>query len=83
MFCVELMANGAPEAAVSSRQEQSRSPSRRPPETVLLAKQKKHKTKAQLHKTGVVFGAIQSGLKGRKYCISLDERKVRPPRELD
>ena len=27
----------------------------------------------------VIFGAIQSGLKGLKYCVLLDSRKVRPP----
>jgi hypothetical protein len=77
MFCVELMAHGAPESAVSPRQEQSQlaEAQSRPDQ----AKTKSHKTKTPSLKTGVVFGAIQSGLKGRKYCVALDERKVRLP----
>jgi len=79
MFCVELMALGIPESAVSP-----------PPGKLLLAdgqsrpgqaKRKTSKTKAQLHKTAVIFGAIQSGLTGPKYCISLDDRKVRLPND--
>ena len=77
MYCVELMANGTPESAVSPRLKQ---PQLADGESRAdRAKRKSHKTKSQLHRTGVVFGAIQSGLKGRKYCVALDERKVRPP----
>jgi hypothetical protein len=79
MFCVELMALGIPESAVLP-----------PPGKLLLAdgqsrpgqaKRKTSKTKAQLHKTTVIYGAIQSGLTGPKYCISLDDRKVRLPND--
>jgi hypothetical protein len=39
------------------------------------------RTKAQLNKTRAIFGAIQSGLKGPKYCAALDARKVNLPEQ--
>jgi hypothetical protein len=78
MFCVELMAHGAPECAILPPLEQleggggSRS-------ILGRATKKPTQSKTQLHKTSVIFGAIQSGLKAQKYCAALDERRVRPP----
>ncbi len=76
MFCVELMAQGAPESAVSSSGQ---------PETAdrqLIpgrTKKKSNKSRSQLRKMAVIFGAIQSNLIGPKYCAALDARKVIPP----
>lgn len=77
IFCVELMAHGAPESAVSLPVEQAHSADRetRPGRT----KGKTSKTKDQLFKTELIFGAIQAGLKGQKYCATLDSRRVRLP----
>lgn len=36
-------------------------------------------TKTQLKACSVIFGAIQSGLKGMKYCKNLDERRLKIP----
>jgi hypothetical protein len=77
MFCTELMAQGAPESAFAPTPEtpgitDSKLRVSRPrPKTI--------KNKSQSHKTRVVFGAIQSELKALKYCVALDERKVRIP----
>ncbi len=77
MFCVELMANGTPESAVS--------PSSAQPETAdrkvqpAPAKRNAKKTRTESHKTAVIFGAIQMCLKGPKYCAALDNRKIRLP----
>jgi hypothetical protein len=75
MFCMELMAHGAPECAIW--------PPLEPPVAGVRksasAMQKTNKSKAQLHKTGVIFGAIQSGLKAQKYCATLDDRRVPLP----
>ena len=77
MFCMELMAHGAPECAILPPLEQleggdSKSRSGR-------ATKKPTQSKAQSRKASVIFGAIQSGLKAQKYCASLDERRVCPP----
>jgi hypothetical protein len=77
MFCIELMAHGAPECAIVPPLEKlegggSKSIAGR-------ATQKPTQSKTQLHKISVIFGAIQSGLKAQKYCAALDERRVRLP----
>jgi hypothetical protein len=77
MFCMELMAHGAPECAVLPPIEQLEGQSSKPRSG--RATKKTAQSKTQLHKTGVIFGAIQSGLKAQKYCAALDERRVRPP----
>ncbi len=77
MFCVELMAQGAPESAVLASLGLPGNADRRS----IPRANKSTKTKAQLHKTAVIFGAIQSGLTGPKYCFSLDDRKMRLPND--
>jgi hypothetical protein len=74
MFCVHLIAHATPETTTSSRHPEvvSQSGPRRP-------LRKARKTRMQLDRMAAIFGAIQSDLKGRKYCIALDERKVRLP----
>jgi len=77
MFCVELMAQGVQESAVSLPLERPEIADRQSrPER---ARRKLNKTKTQLRKMSVLFGAIQSGLKGQKYCAALDNRKLRIP----
>lgn len=78
MFCVELMARGFTESAVALTLEHSQA--ERQTSTARI-KLKTSKTKVQLYKTGVIFGAIQLGLKGRKYCAALDDRKVPLPEQ--
>jgi hypothetical protein len=77
MYCVELMAQGAPESTVSLSLEQQGIADRESRSGRI--KRKVNRTKTQLQKTAVVFGAIQLGLKGRKYCALLDARKTRLP----
>jgi len=77
MFCMELMAHGALECAVLpplEQQEGGGSKSR-----LGRATKKTARSKTQLRKTGVIFGAIQSGLKALKYCAALDARRVQLP----
>jgi len=76
MFCVELMAHGAPECAVLPPLEQPEVGSK---SRLGRATKKPTQSKTQLRKTSVIFGAIQSGLKAQKYCAALDERRVRLP----
>jgi hypothetical protein len=80
-FCVDLMARGTPESSVSPPSQRSeinvrQTEPRRVVRTV-------HKTKTQLrdelHRKRVIFGAIQAGLEGKKYCAELDDRKLRLP----
>ena len=75
MFCVELMAHGAPECAILPPQLEGRGDKSR----LGRATKKTAQSKTQLRKTSVIFGAIQSGLKALKYCAVLDERRVRLP----
>jgi hypothetical protein len=77
MFCMELMAHGAPESAVLRPLERPESEGRKlKPDRAL---RKTSKSRIQLHKVGVIFGTIQLGLKARRYCVALDERQVRLP----
>jgi hypothetical protein len=77
MFCMELMAHGAPECAILSPLEQLEGGGSK----LILgrATKKPSPSKTQLRKTSVIFGAIQSGLKAQKYCATLDERRVQLP----
>jgi hypothetical protein len=76
-FCTNLMVSGTPESAVSLPSERleiavRQSEPRRVHREV-------HKTKTELHRQSVIFGAIQAGLRGRKYCSELDSRRLRLP----
>jgi hypothetical protein len=77
MFCMELMAYGAPECAILPPLEQSEGGGSK----LILGRATKKPTqsKTQLRKTSVIFGAIQSGLKAQKYCAALDERRLQLP----
>lgn len=77
MFCMELMVQGAPECAILPPLELPVGEVRK--SKLASAIKNRSKSKAQLYKTGVIFGAIQSGLKAQKYCATLDERRVRLP----
>jgi hypothetical protein len=77
MFCLELIGRGTPESAVSPPSEQSETVVRQPEPR--RASQKLHKTKAELQRTRVAFGAIELSLRGAEYCAALDERKMRLP----
>jgi hypothetical protein len=77
MFCMELMARGAPECATLPPLEQSEGRGNK--SMLRRATKKLTQSKTQLHKTRVIFGAIQSGLKAQKYCTALDERQARIP----
>lgn len=79
MFCMELMAQGSPESAVALPLERLEIVERQSKSG--RAKRKSHTTKMQLHKTQVIFGAIQLRLKGQKYCAALDDRKVSLPNQ--
>lgn len=81
MFCMELMARGTPELAISPTSERS---------GIAIGQleprkgtRKVHKTKtelvSELHRKGVIFGAIQAGQTGKEYCAALDARKIRLP----
>jgi hypothetical protein len=76
MLCVELMAQGVPESgvaphAIDAKTDDSQSKS-------ASINRKTRKTKSELFKTAVIFGAIQLGLKGPKYCAALDSRRLKP-----
>jgi hypothetical protein len=79
LYCMHLMANGTPESIGSQAPEHFETAERqsRPHRPI----QKSNKAKKQSHRTTVIFGAIQSGLKGHKYCSVLDARRVRPPEQ--
>jgi len=76
MCCVDLMSQGTPESTVSPSLEQPQIADRQPGQG--RPKRKANKTKAQLHRASVIYGAIQAGLTGQKYCTALDGRKLRP-----
>jgi hypothetical protein len=76
-FCVYLMARGTPEELVSHSPEHSEATNRQ--SKSLGLSRNTGQTKSQRHRTVVIFGAIQSNLKGQKYCAALDGRKVRLP----
>jgi len=78
MFCIELMTHGTPESAVSAPEREQQEINGRQLKSSRAALTTK-KTKIQINKMGVIFGALQSGLKAEKYCTLLDERLVRPP----
>jgi hypothetical protein len=44
-----------------------------------VSKRNTRKSRMQLKRMSVIFGAIQSGLKGTKYCAALDGRKLLLP----
>lgn len=79
MYCIELLARGVPECSVLPPAEEigSAGIQSQPRRSSSLPK----RTPKQLRKAGVIFGAIQSGLKSLKYCAALDERKIHPPDE--
>lgn len=77
MFCLELIARGAPESIVGQGPEQSEMTERETGSHRAVRKTPKNKKPPR--RKAVIFGVIQLGLKGPKYCAALDERKVRPP----
>jgi hypothetical protein len=76
-FCMHLMANGTPETAGSQLSQSPIIADRQTPPRRSV--QKARKTPKQLKRMAVIFGAIQSELKGQKYCATLDTRGIRPP----
>jgi hypothetical protein len=77
-FCTNLIVRGIPESAVPPPPSQRSEIAARQAEPRSAAR-KVHKTRSELHRKGVVFGAIEAGLTGAKYCSAMDERKVRVP----
>lgn len=76
-FCMNLIARGTPESTAAQAPEHSEIAERgNAPRRPI---RNSHQTRKQLHRTPVIFGAIQSGLKGHRYCSALDARRVRPP----
>ena len=71
-----LSANAAESAILRSLEQLEREGRKVKPGGAL---RKKSRSKVQLHKLGVIFGAIQSGLKAREYCVALDDRRLQPP----
>lgn len=76
-FCMNLIARGTPELAGSQGLRNSEIAG--PPPVTRRSAQKPRKTRQQLHRMGIIFGAIQSGVKGTKYCSALDARRLRIP----
>ena len=77
LYCMRLMANGTPESMTSPQQSQVLTLQSEPRRIVRKAPM----SKTQLHRAAVIFGAIQSGLKGKKYCTALDHRNLRLPNQ--
>lgn len=71
MFCMELIGRGTPESTVSQ-------PIVTPPVNGAVPSKRRPKklTKAETHRRGVIFGAIQSNLEGLRYCKELDIRRL-------
>ena len=79
MYCMELIARSSPETTVSL-------PSELPESEVTKSKERGNarkvpRTKAELNRLRVVFGAIQAGLRGAQYCAALDDRRLRLPHQ--
>ncbi len=51
----------------------------RPPSKPKAQRMAKALTSTEKKRRKVIFGAIQAGLKGQKYCSELDSRKLPPP----
>jgi hypothetical protein len=81
-FCMELMARGTPESAVSPPSKGSDS-QRIAPANDAISKRVKPKaiTASEKQRRRVIFGAIQAGDEGQKYCMTLDERRLKTPAE--
>ena len=77
MFCVEAMADGAPESIVSSPEEKPQIAVPRP--QLRSARMQLKMTSKQVQKAGVIFGALQAEYKAQQYCAILDSRNVRLP----
>jgi hypothetical protein len=76
-FCMALMARGTPEVSVPQQpgQHETAGHDTKPRPAVREVR----KTKPQSRRKEVIFGAIQSGLTGQKYCAALDSRRLRLP----
>lgn len=75
LFCTELIAGGSSESAISPPLERleiaaQQSQPRRAVRTL---------TNSERKRRTVIFGAIDAGLRGPKYCNLLDERSLRIP----
>jgi hypothetical protein len=82
MFCVELITRGAPQSAVLPPSKESNS--QRPAPAIPAIRTKappKAITAPEKQKRRAIFGAIQAGDKGQKYCKTVDERKLKIPAE--
>lgn len=77
LYCMHLMANGTPESIALPQPPEV---SIQQPEQPRVAR-KAQMNKKQLYRAAVIFGAIQSGLKGYKYCLTLNARNVWPPEQ--
>lgn len=83
-YCMELMARGTPQSAVSPSLTEN--DSQRISLTYSAAPihpkgTPKALTAIEKKKRGVIFGAIQAGDEGPKYCKTVDERKLKIPPE--
>jgi hypothetical protein len=85
MFCVELIARGTPESAISPPSTGNDSQQGIAPATVNRPTRSTGRTKVltatEKKRRKVIFGAIQANDKGLKYCKTLDERNLAIPAE--
>ena len=76
-FCMHLMAHGTPEFAGSPYSQNPVIADRQSPPR--LPRRETRKTSKPSKRTAVIFGAIQSDIRGPKYCAALDARSLKLP----
>lgn len=75
LYCMHLIANGTSESMPFPQHSEVLTSKATPRLVVRKAKV----SKKQLRRTEVIFGAIQAGLRGPRYCSDLDGRRLSPP----